>query len=144
MRHIPPILLPLLALILPAASPAEPLAVHEWDARPADPRPYLGRIPHGSAARLVARLPGTPASATFHWQTNGMGRLWWPTEPLHATVSANAVSVLWTPAMDCGADEYRAFFRIEQPEDGVVPFQPLGEQRDIRHGGHGAVRVRIF
>lgn len=113
MRHIPPILLPLLALILPAASPAEPLAVHEWDARPADPRPYAGRIPHGSAARLVARLPGTPASATFHWQTNGMGRLWWETP---AECASNAVSVLWTPAMDSGAPVHRAFFRIAQPE----------------------------
>lgn len=108
-----PLLLPLLALLLPAASPAEPLAVHEWDARPADPRPYLGRVPHGSAAHLVAHLPGPVASASFHWQTNGMGGLWWdaPAECL-----SNAVSAVWTPAMDTGADEVRAFFRIEQPE----------------------------
>ena len=112
MRRIPPIL-PALLLLLPAASPAEPLAVHEWHARPADPRPYAGRIPHGSAARLVARLPGPAASATFHWQTNGMGRLWWETP---AECASNAVSVLWTPAMDTGAAVHRAFFRIAQPE----------------------------
>lgn len=113
MRRIPPILLPLLALLLPAASPAEPLAVHDWHVRPADPRPYAGRIPHGSAARLVAYLPAAPASATFHWQTNGMGRLWWEAP---AECRSNAVSVLWTPAMDTGAAVHRVFFRIEQPE----------------------------
>lgn len=93
---------------------AAPLARHFWEVLPADPRPGIFRIPHGSAALLEARLPESPAAATFHWQTNGMpDSLWWVAA---AECRSNAVSVVWTPAMDSGADDVRAFFRIEQAE----------------------------
>ena len=107
-----PALLALLPLLLPAASP--PMARHWWLADPSDARPASFRIPHGSAALLEARLPVSTEAASFHWQTNGMGAFWWEAP---AEVSTGAVSVVWTPAMDTGADDVRAFFRIVQ-EDG--------------------------
>lgn len=109
MKATIPALLALLPLALPAASP--PMARHTWRADPSDARPASFRIPHGSAALLEARLPETPEAASFHWQTNGMGALWWEAP---AEVSTGAVSVVWTPAMDAGADDVRAFFRIAQ------------------------------
>ena len=81
------------------------------EGRPVGRPPASFRIPHGSAALIEARLPETPETASFHWQTNGMGALWWEAP---AEVSTGAVSVVWTPAMDAGADDVRAFFRIAQ------------------------------
>ena len=108
-RTLPAALLLVLSGAVLAASP--PMARHSWKADPSDARPASFRIPHGSAALLEARLPETPEEAAFLWQTNGMGGLWWSAP---AEVSTGAVSVVWTPAMDAGADDVRAFFRISQ------------------------------
>ncbi len=57
-----------------------------------------------------ARLAVPAGSATFLWQTNGMGAAWWQT---NATVSADGVvRGTFGPAMDTGADAMRFFFSV--------------------------------
>ena len=57
-----------------------------------------------------ARLAVPAGSATFLWQTNGMGAAWWQT---NATVSADGVvRGTFGPAMDTGADAVRFFFSV--------------------------------
>jgi len=68
------------------------------------------------AVEAALTLRGAPlavadgASATMHWQTNGMGAAWW-TAPASVT-TAGVVRATWTPAMDCGADAYRIFLGV--------------------------------
>ncbi len=57
-----------------------------------------------------ARLAVPAGSASFLWQTNGMGAAWWQT---NATVSADGVvRGTFGPAMDTGADAVRFFFSV--------------------------------
>ena len=57
-----------------------------------------------------ARLAVPAGSASFLWQTNGMGAAWWQT---NATVSADGVvHGTFGPAMDTGADSVRFFFSV--------------------------------
>ena len=72
---------------------------------------------HGETLDLSATLMqgrrqlAVPAgSASFLWQTNGMGVAWWQT---NATVSADGVvRGTFGPAMDTGADSVRFFFSV--------------------------------
>ena len=50
----------------------------------------------------------TNYTASFQWQTNGMGTAFWSTNAL-----------IFTPAMDCGANRYRFFIRAEST-NGVM------------------------
>ena len=73
---------------------------------------YHGETLDLSATLLQGRRPiGVPAgSASFLWQTNGMGAAWWQT---NATVSADGVvRGTFGPAMDTGADAVRFFFSV--------------------------------
>ena len=93
--------------ILPAAAPPR---VERWDAARS---PW--RVPpvwRGETVGLECAMPGADldgAEASFLWQTNGMAG-WWSAP---AAATNGAVLAVWTPAMDCGAAEYRFFLRAE-------------------------------
>lgn len=73
---------------------------------------YHGETLDLSATLMQGRRPiEVPAgSASFLWQTNGMGAAWWQT---NATVSADGVvRGTFGPAMDTGADAVRFFFSV--------------------------------
>ena len=73
---------------------------------------YHGETLELSASMLAGRVPLTvgAGSASFLWQTNGMGAAWWQT---NATVSADGVvRGTFGPAMDTGADSVRFFFSV--------------------------------
>lgn len=100
----------LLGLAAAAATAAVPL---EWIADVERPSPAPLPVMRGETVDLHAVLvrrgrPFDPAadSATFYWQTNGMGDAWWSAP---AAVSSNVLSATFTPAMDPGAPLVSAF-----------------------------------
>ncbi|MBQ6926514.1 MAG: hypothetical protein IJQ73_17915 [Kiritimatiellae bacterium] len=104
-------------LLLACAALADPVPVR-FNADAAAPQTFQAAAYRGETLDIVARLTlrGAPlavadgASATMHWQTNGMGTAWW-TAPASVTTSG-LVRARWTPAMDCGADAYRVFLGV--------------------------------
>ena len=100
----------LLGLAAAAATAAVPL---EWIADVERPSPAPLPVMRGETVDLRAILvrrgrPFDPAadSATFFWQTNGMGDAWWSAP---AAVSSNLLSATFSPAMDPGAPLVSAF-----------------------------------
>lgn len=55
------------------------------------------------------------ASATFLWQTNGMGTSWWSKAASVVTGNPDRVSAVWHPTNDCGAASYSYFIRVSLP-----------------------------
>lgn len=104
-------------LLLACAALADPVPVR-FNADAATPQTFQAAAYRGETLDIGARLTlrGAPlavaagASATMHWQTNGMGAAWW-TAPASVTTSG-LVRARWTPAMDCGADAYRIFLGV--------------------------------
>jgi hypothetical protein len=96
---------------------ADPVPVR-FNADAAAPQTFQAAAYRGETLDIEARLTlrGAPlavadgASATTHWQTNGMGAAWW-TAPASVTTSG-LVRARWTPSMDCGADAYRIFLGV--------------------------------
>ncbi len=73
---------------------------------------YHGETLDLSATLLSGRAPLSidAGTASFLWQTNGMGSAWWQT---NATISATGVvHGTFGPAMDTGADSVRFFFSV--------------------------------
>ena len=107
----------LLPLRAAAASAADPIGTIRWPAETSRPVPYQATTVRGSTVALEARLlsDGRPvalpadAEASFFWQTNGMGGLYWQAP---AAAGANgSIRAVWAPEMDAGADQYRFFLR---------------------------------
>ena len=73
---------------------------------------YHGETLDLSATLVSGRAPLTieAGTASFLWQTNGMGETWWQT---NATISSTGVvRGTFGPAMDTGADSVRFFFSV--------------------------------
>ncbi len=94
-----------------AASAAVPIS---WTATPASPPYAPPPVPHGSAVEFAVTLKGftTPPiapGADLHlwYQTNGMGKLWWPAP---AALEGDTITASFGPAQDCGADRVSLFF----------------------------------
>ncbi len=86
----------------------------DWSCAVASPNPKQVQAYRGETLQLACTFirAGKPfaesmQTANLYWQTNGMASLWWQT---NATVSGPTVSASFTPAMDCGAAQYRFFF----------------------------------
>lgn len=97
-----------------------PLPVLRWPCDLARPAPHRVQIFRGETVRLEALLTlyGAPveipagATATLAWQSRDMGGSWYVAE---ASLDAErgAVWADFGPDMDAGADEYRAFLRVD-------------------------------
>ena len=74
------------------------------------------------------------ATASFLWQTNGMGNAWWQT---NATVSAGGViRATWSPAMDPGAGEVAFFMPVQSA--GGASYRAAGRIRFRPSPGAGS------
>ncbi len=114
-RHIPALFCILFSAFRIALADAVPV---RFNADAAAPQTFQAAAYRGETLDIEAQLTlrGAPlavadgASATTHWQTNGMGAAWW-TAPASVTTSG-LVRARWTPSMDCGADAYRIFLGV--------------------------------
>lgn len=86
----------------------------EWAATPGRPAPAQFDRFHGEALELRCEFRGfdplpfeAGGDVRLWWQTNGMGNAWWS---IPATVSSNALSAVWGPAQDPGAERVTLFF----------------------------------
>ena len=112
-----PILAASLAVVRLLSFPSLASVPVEWSVDATRVEPVRLDAYHGETLDLSATLMqgrhqlAVPAgSATFLWQTNGMGAAWWQT---NATVSADGVvRGTFGPSMDTGADAVRFFFSV--------------------------------
>ena len=112
-----PILAATLVVVRLLSSPALAGVPLSWGVDVTRVEPVRLDAYHGETLDLSATLMqgrrqlAVPAgSASFLWQTNGMGVAWWQT---NATVSADGVvRGTFGPAMDTGADSVRFFFSV--------------------------------
>ena len=103
--------------LLACTALADPVPVR-FNADAATPQTFQAAAYRGETLDIEARLTlrGAPlavadgASATMHWQTNGMGAAWWTASA--SVTTSGLVRARWTPAMDCGADAYRVFLGV--------------------------------
>ena len=74
--------------------------------------PYNIEAYHGETLNLSADMGAArgASSATFLWQTNGMGSAWWQTNAV--VTSDGRVTARFTPSMDTGADRVKFFFSV--------------------------------
>ena len=79
------------------------------------------------------------ATASFMWQTNGMGSAWWQTNAVVTT--AGVVRATWSPSMDPGAGEV-AFFMPVVDADGAS-YRAAGRIRFRPSPGAGAEFVDL-
>jgi hypothetical protein len=94
----------------------------KWTAETSRVHPEIIEAWRGDTLDLACTLKsyGQPvalgaATASFMWQTNGMGNAWWQT---NATVSAGGViRATWSPAMDPGAGEVAFFMPVQSAGD---------------------------
>lgn len=97
-----------------------PLPVLRWPCDLARPAPHRVQIFRGETVRLEALLTlnGAPveipagATATLAWQSRDMGGSWY-TAAANIDAERGSVWADFGPDNDAGADEYRAFLRVD-------------------------------
>lgn len=107
-----------------------PIPVLRWRCDIARPAPRALQIYRGETARLecLLTLQGDPATipsgatATLAWQSRDMGASWYTAEA-SVDVSRGAVLADFTPAMDSGAEEFRAFLRVDGGEGSGICYR---------------------
>jgi len=87
-----------------------------------DPKPVNLQCWQGETLTVMPMLesfqrPVIPSAASFHWQTNGMGNMYW-SKPADVMPGGRIVAV-FHPTNDCGAAAYDYFIRAEI-SDGVA------------------------
>ena len=147
MQHLKSIYKPfaaaLVALFVLASGAGVPV---RWIAETSRVHPEIIEAWRGDTLELSCTLRsyGQPvtigaATASFMWQTNGMGNAWWQT---NATVSAGGVvSAQWVPTMDPGAGEI-AFFMPVVGADGAS-YRAAGRIRFRPSPGAGSQTVDL-
>ena len=147
MQHLKSIYKPfaaaLVALFVLASSAGVPV---KWTAETSRVHPEIIVAWRGDTLNLACTLKsyGQPvslgtATASFMWQTNGMGNAWWQT---NATVSADGViRATWSPAMDPGAGEV-AFFMPVVCADGAS-YRAAGRIRFRPSPGAGSQTIDL-
>lgn len=109
------------ALIALHSAAAQYAVTNAWDVDVLDPVAYVTDVWRGETIPLTARtgVSNIADSATFLWQTGGMGSAWWQT---NATITASGeITTVWIPTMDSGASAYSFFFRV-----GSDLYRPFG------------------
>ena len=112
MKHLfRPLATALAAALQFAATAAVPVA---WTNSPGMPPYPLKPVPHGVPVDFRVTLKGytepliAPGADLHLWyQTNGMGKLWWPAP---AALEGDTITASFGPAQDCGADRVSLFF----------------------------------
>lgn len=107
-----------------------PIPVLRWRCDIARPAPRALQIYRGETARLecLLTLQGDPATipadatALIAWQSRDMGASWYTAEA-SVDVSRGAVLADFTPAMDSGAAEFRAFLRVDGGEGSGICYR---------------------
>lgn len=107
-----------------------PIPVLRWRCDIARPAPRALQIYRGETARLecLLTLQGAPATipagatALIAWQSRDMGASWY-TAPATVDVPRGAVYADFTPAMDSGAAEFRAFLRVDGGEGSGICYR---------------------
>lgn len=115
------LLLITLATLTISSARADYAVTNAWDVDVLNPVAYITDMWRGESMPLTARtsVSNIADSATFLWQTGGMGSAWWST---NATITASGeITTVWTPAMDSGASSYSFFFRV-----GNDLYRPFG------------------
>lgn len=118
------------------ASAYAALAPIRWEADVSKSLPFSATIAQGETRDLICTIKNygvavaipSGYAATMHYQTNGMGRLYWPGGA--ASVTTNGViSAAWTPSLDCGADAYRFTLGVTSGSNTL-------------YAAHGVIRMR--
>ena len=85
-----------------------------WEVRPGQPSPVMFDRYHGETLEFRCTFRGfgelpfaAGADVRLWYQTNGMGQAWWSAP---ATIQSNALSAVWSPTLDPGADRVSLFF----------------------------------
>ena len=112
-----------------------------WTAETSRVHPEIIEAWRGDTLDLACTLKiyGQPvelgaATASFMWQTNGMGNAWWQT---NATVAADGViRATWSPAMDPGAGEVAFFMPVQSA--GGASYRAAGRIRFRPSPGAGS------
>ena len=113
----------------------------KWTAETSRVHPEIIEAWRGDTLDLACTLKsyGQPvslgaATASFMWQTNGMGNAWWQT---NATVAADGViRATWSPAMDPGAGEVAFFMPVQSA--GGASYRAAGRIRFRPSPGAGS------
>ena len=130
-QHQAPSTITLLALtssLLALPSSLSAAVDQRWTCETSRVEPVYFNAYHGETLKLDAKLlsNGRPVTnvttASFLWQTNGMGSAWWQT---NATIVAGHVKATFTPAMDPGASAVTFFFQVTD-QDGSN-YRPAGK-----------------
>ena len=118
----------------------------KWTAETSRVHPEIVEAWRGDTLDLACTLKsyGQPvslgaATASFMWQTNGMGNAWWQT---NATVSAGGViRATWFPAMDPGAGEVAFFMPVQSA--GGASYRAAGRIRFRPSPGAGSQTIDL-
>ena len=143
--HMARILIAVSAALISACNSVAGVAV-KWIAETSRVQPEIIDAWRGDTLDIVCTLRsyGQPvtlgaATASFMWQTNGMGNVWWQT---NATVAAGGVvRAMWDPSMDPGAGEV-AFFMPVMSADGAS-YRAAGRIRFRPSPGSGSQTIDI-
>ena len=147
MQHLKSIYKPfaaaLVALFVLASSAGVPV---KWTAETSRVHPEIIEAWRGDTLDLSCTLKsyGQPvalgtATASFLWQTNGMGNAWWQT---NATVTAaGVITATWAPTMNPGAGEV-AFFMPVVCADGAS-YRAAGRIRFRPSPGGGSQTIDL-
>ena len=139
--------LPRLAVFLAAPCMAASAGVAvKWTAETSRVHPEIIEAWRGDTLDLSCTLKsyGQPvalgaATASFMWQTNGMGRTWWQT---NATVAADGViRATWSPAMDPGAGDVAFFMPVQSA--GGASYRAAGRIRFRPSPGAGSQTIDL-
>ena len=118
----------------------------KWAAETSRVRPEIIEAWRGDTLDLSCTLKsyGQPvalgaATASFMWQTNGMGNVWWQT---NATVAAGGViRATWSPTMDPGAAEVAFFMPVQNA--GGASYRAAGRIRFRPSPGAGSQTIDL-
>ena len=118
----------------------------KWTAETSRVHPEIIEAWRGDTLDLACTLKsyGQPvalgaATASFMWQTNGMGNAWWQT---NATVSAGGViRATWSPTLDPGAGEVAFFMPVQSA--GGASYRAAGRIRFRPSPGAGSQTIDL-